>query len=172
MNNSHDENNYLAYTRNISIIAKKVFTFRPMAYASEVGESGRPLLNKNIIRFAYGLSWTYVFADTGFKTYEVKHLGPNAMKWKAFDTGIWHTFASMLLPAATIHTIVKYSSIGLNHVIKNNTQFVRFGRFAPSIIGLISIPFIIHPIDHAVDMAMDYGLRPYYFKYFEENIEK
>jgi fission process protein 1 len=146
--------NYPAYLRFIASLIKKISSQRPLAYASEVGEASRPLVNKWVVRSAYGLSFAYVFADIGIKTYEVKNKGKDAMKWKALDLGIWHTFASMFVPAVTIHTIVKVSSNNLKKFPSVLTRLPRFGKFIPSIIGLLSIPLIIHPIDHATDFVI------------------
>jgi len=36
-----------------------------------------------------------------------------------------------------------------------------FGKWSPTIISLLSIPLIIHPIDHFCDNAMDKTYRKY-----------
>lgn len=72
----------------LDIWLKKGASIRPLAYASEVREASRPLVNKWVARGAYGLSFAYVFVDIGVKTYEVKNNGREAMKWKALDLGI------------------------------------------------------------------------------------
>lgn len=155
-----DDDNYLAYSRNVANILKNTFTYRPMAYASEVGESLRPVTKQFIVRGAYALSFGYVFTDIGIKTHAMKHLGNDAMVKNAIDLTIWHGLASMAIPAFTIHTIVKYSSVGLKHFPK--VYGTKYGKFLPSILGLVSIPFIIHPIDHMTDYAMDNTIRKYY----------
>jgi hypothetical protein len=45
------------------------------------------------------------------------------------------------------------------------TRLPRFGKFIPSIIGLLSIPLIIHPIDHATDFVMDNTIRGRLYPY-------
>lgn len=132
---------------------------RPLAYASEMGESVRPLVPPFFVRFLYGVSWGYVILDTAVKTYSVKDQGREIMSYYAMDTSIWHTFASMALPAFTIHSIVKYSGKLLKNFVN---PLSRFGRFGPTIIGMSSIPFIIHPLDHFTDWAMDNSLRKLY----------
>jgi hypothetical protein len=46
----------------------------------------------------------------------------------------------------------------LQQAAVRNATVVRWG---PTVIGLTAIPFIIKPIDHAVDSLMDWGVRPY-----------
>ena len=133
---------------------------RPLAYASEVGESFRPLVNVYLVRFLYTVSWGYVFLDTLSKTYVVKDQGRSKMLWYSMDTLVWHCFASMLLPAATIHSAVKYSGKLLYKFIDPKAS--KFARFGPTCFGLAIIPFIIHPLDHFTDFAMDNSLRKTY----------
>jgi fission process protein 1 len=133
---------------------------RPLAYASELGESMRPVINKNFVRFLYGVSWGYVILDTGIKTYSVKQHGNEAMIYSCLDTSIFHTFASMALPAFTIHSIVKYS---LKFLKKTIGEKSRLTKFLPVALGLTSIPFIIHPLDHGTEWVMDKTIRSFYY---------
>jgi fission process protein 1 len=132
---------------------------RPLAYASEMGESVRPLVPVALVRLLYGVSWGYVILDTSLKTYSVKDQPTNIMTTYAMDTAIWHTFASMALPAFTIHSIVKYSGKILQKFVNPASKI---GRFGPTFFGMASIPFIIHPLDHFTDWAMDNSLRKIY----------
>ncbi len=132
---------------------------RPLAYASEVGESVRPITNPAFVRFLYGLSWGYVFIDTGVKTYAMKKHGNEAMAFCCLDTSIFHTFASMALPAFTIHSIVKYSGKFFKKTIGAESKF---SKWLPVALGLGSIPFIIHPLDHFCEWAMDKTIRKSY----------
>jgi len=163
MNKNENNGQYLAYFRNIGSVLRNLFvtSARPLAYTSEVGESFRPLIPNWSVRTLYGISIGYVLVDTGIKTYDVKHLGQKQMIIKGGDTLLWHTFASMILPAVTIHTIVKSSSTVLTRFNTLN-RFPKVGKFLPTIIGLGSIPFIIHPLDHITDFVMDKTIRPLY----------
>ena len=38
----------------------------------------------------------------------------------------------------------------------------KLGKAIPSLIGIASIPFIIHPIDNGTDYNLDKFVRPYY----------
>lgn len=151
----------LAYTSRVAAIMKTISQFtkiRPMAYASEVGESFRPLFPLWTVRTLYGVSWAYVILDTAVKTYEAKDLGKESMMYTAVDMSIFHSVASMALPAFTIHTIVHQSS----KIIQKTRAVEKLKRFGPVGLGLASIPFIIQPIDHGVEWIMDNTIRKYY----------
>lgn len=155
-----EENRIMAYGSRFGRVMKMMNsimnTGRPLAYASELGESARPLVPSWVVRSLYGISWGYVIMDTVVKTYSVKDQGKEKMSYYALDQVIWHSFASMMLPSITIHTIVKYSGKMINKMVKPNT-FV--GRYGATILGLSSIPFIIHPFDRLTDYLMDKSYR-------------
>ena len=84
------------------------------------------------------------------------------------DTLIWQSFASVIIPGKVIHMIVKWNTKLVNHFQSprfSNTAYQRVfmnptnARFFPVAMGLLSIPFIIKPIDHSVEWCMNYGLR-------------
>jgi fission process protein 1 len=157
---------------------------RPLAYASEVGESFRPIVPRWLVNSAYGISIGYVFADTLIHTYNVRQIlkksnntsNDNHNKQIAInfaDKAIWHTFASMVLPAVSIHSIVKYSGICLKHEMDHMQMFksanvesvariAKYSRWGSVFIGLTAIPFIIHPLDHLTDLTMDRTIRRLY----------
>ena len=157
------ENRSLVYGSRIARVMRTMNNVmigsRPLAYASELGESVRPLVPKFLVKSLYGISWAYVILDTIAKTYSVRDQGREKMAVYAMDLAIWHSLASMALPAFTIHSIVKYSG----KVIKKcSDPASKFGKFGPTIIGLCSIPFIIHPLDHVTDFSMNNTLRKFY----------
>lgn len=155
---------YARFSKNLFIASG-----RPLAYASEVGESLRPVTPGFFVKSMYGLSIGYVLFDTAIKTIEQPK---NKRMITCSDTLIFHTFASMLLPAVIIHKIVAYSGKALNHPsIDKSKIFSRmmspsnlstFKRFTPVALGLLSIPFIIHPIDHGTEYVMDRTVRKLY----------
>ena len=51
---------------------------------------------------------------------------------------VFQSIASMLLPSAIIHSVVKYSDKGLGAVLKNSKVRV----VAPSVLGLLCIPLM------------------------------
>lgn len=153
---------------------------RPTAYASEVGESFRPVVKSWMVNTAYALSIGYVCADTGFHTYNVHNelkkqnlSNDQIIKQTAInfcDKAVWHTFASMVLPAVTVHAVVKYSGKTLNYgfnrssymTTKHITSIGKYSRIGSVFMGLISIPIIIHPLDHLTDYLMDNTIRKFY----------
>ncbi|AYV75601.1 MAG: mitochondrial fission process protein 1 [Terrestrivirus sp.] len=153
---------------------------RPAAYTSEVGEAFRPLVHVGIVNTAYAISILYVIADTVVHTMSINQKLQNDKKFEhlsndqkntntivnCVDKAVWHTFASMIFPAASVHTIVKFSGKGYLYGMKkmlpqvlNAIKYTRVGSVAT---GLLAIPFIIHPLDHLTDYAMDNSMRKLY----------
>ncbi|KAF3922793.1 hypothetical protein AA313_de0206184 [Arthrobotrys entomopaga] len=73
---------------------------------------------------------------------------------------IFQSVASMLFPAVTIHSVVRYSGIAMKNV-KN----VRLRTWGPIGLGLAvvpALPFIFdHPVEHAVDWVFEKGIEAY-----------
>jgi len=162
-NKTNQENNYVPYLSLLLRSSRVIANQRFLAYASEVGESFRPNIHRNIVRGSYALSLGYVASDVFVKSHDTYKTTHDSKKTaiETTDSIIWHSFASMILPAVTIHSIVKYTGKFIN---KANLlrSFPRFRGWLPTLIGLSSIPFIIHPLDHATDFAMDNTVRRLY----------
>ena len=125
---------------------------RLLGYTNEVGESFRYIV-PGFVKPRYGISFAYVSADTRDKY--VKKLAVS--DWKAavktgVDCFIWQTLASVLVPGWVIHRIVA-TTVWAKKSMKL-TPMVH--KWIPTFMGLGSIPFIIHPIDHGVDTFMIY----------------
>lgn len=129
---------------------------RPLAYASEIGESFRKVF-PNLVKPMYALSIGYVIGDISVKSYLVKHKDREYRKWYALDLTLWHLFASLILPALTINRWVHYTTKLLG---KTNLS-TRAVSLLPTISALCLIPFIIHPLDHFTDWLMDNSFRRY-----------
>ncbi len=136
-------------------------TLRPTAYASEIGEALRRVTPLWFVNSMYGASILYVLVDTGVSTVSAYKNNPKQLVSNrkhativCADQIVWHSFASMVLPAVTIHTIVKYAGKLL--------RGTRYASVLPAAIGLASIPFIIHPLDNSVTLVMDKIVRPFY----------
>eukprot|EP01080_Neovahlkampfia_damariscottae_P009769 gene9769-2096_t len=154
-----DEIRPLAYTSRVAAVMrtmpKLLQTSRGVAYASELGESFRPVASPLIIKGLYGVSWAYVLTDITVQSYHAHDHGKEAMFYTALDQTIFHSFASMMIPAAIIHQVVHHSA----------PLFLKAGlksKFAPIILGLSTIPLIIHPIDHGFEWLLDQSLRKVY----------
>jgi len=137
---------------------------RYLGYANEVGESFGPLYPK-FVRPSYGIAFAYVGADTLYKTYLAKQRGESAESIFRIGTDVllWQTFASVLIPGKVINlvtaTAVKVFQADVPAIKKLPVQ-VR--TWSPTLIGLATIPFIIHPIDNLVDHVFDRTLRKWW----------
>lgn len=131
-----------------------------LGYSNELGESFRPLIDKKLVHASYGLAIAYVFCDTYDKTVKTFKSSGGDVK-KAVITGgdvvIWQMLASVAIPGFTINRVCWAVGKG----IKAAKFKHKFGKWIPTIVGLASIPFIIHPIDGAVDSLMDNTYRKY-----------
>lgn len=72
---------------------------------------------------------------------------------------IWQMLASVAIPGFTINRICWASKkvLKMSSLAKGSPLV----KFTPTLIGLASIPFIIHPIDRGVDLLMDETYRKY-----------
>ena len=167
-----------------SLETKNIFRdsyFRYMGYANEVGESFRYQFPK-LVRPSYILAFGYCAADAvsaGLKVQEnfAKHSPSNeagktndggvwinkkqsAILYSTFDTLLWQCLASVMIPGAAINTIVKASRF----VVSRNKMLLpkSVSKWLPTGFGLGSIPFIIHPIDSAVDYILDKSTRRWF----------
>jgi mitochondrial fission process protein 1 len=167
---------------------------RYAGYANEVGESFRYQLPRFVLP-SYVIAFSYCLGDafcTGYRSYfnDVplinhrnqsivnKHstLGTerrNQALYQALDALAWQTAASVVLPGAVIHIIVKLtramvisaasSSMVAGAVNSTSTKGPALVReWTPTLAGLASLPWIISPIDHSVDFAMDHTTRKWF----------
>lgn len=137
---------------------------RYLGYTNEVGESFRHILPRFVLP-SYGISFCYAFGDAFDKARRANQLYSdkgNGLRRAnvlsaGLDTMLWQTLASVLIPGLTINKIVKMAKLGVKSV-PNTPAMLR--TWSPTIVGLAAIPFIIHPIDHFVDFALDNTTRP------------
>lgn len=147
-------------------VEKDIFRDSPLrllGYANEVGESFRSLIHVKWVNLSYGIASAYVVADTidkSQKTYKIPC--DNAQQRRrnvmvaAADTLVWQSFASVIIPGFTINRICAASLL----ILKKTTKLPSTTRkWITTAIGLSSIPFIVKPIDHMVDYAMDRTFR-------------
>jgi fission process protein 1 len=75
------------------------------------------------------------------------------------DAFLWQSMASVLIPGKVIHLIASSCSYGMS--LKGAQRIVpnKLRIWIPTIVGLSSIPLIVHPIDHGVDQLMDNTFR-------------
>ncbi|EDV95412.1 mitochondrial fission process protein 1 [Drosophila grimshawi] len=124
---------------------------RYMGYSNEVGEAFRPLVPKSIVAASYGMAIGYVCTDTFDKSLRQRMAGATdrEVALVGADVFTWQMFASVIIPGLTINRITAASRM----LLRNSPGFVL--KTVPTIIGLASIPLIVHPIDKLVDHLMD-----------------
>uniref|UniRef100_A0A7S2MFK8 Mitochondrial fission process protein 1 n=1 Tax=Helicotheca tamesis TaxID=374047 RepID=A0A7S2MFK8_9STRA len=142
---------------------------RYMGYANEIGESFRYQFPKFVVP-SYILAFGYCGMDALSAGYRVWKQPPKSFNngtslssskeaqiaIATFDTLLWQSLASVMIPGATINLLVKASRLTVSRTIILPTML---SKWAPTGVGLGSIPFIVHPIDTAVDYALDNSVR-------------
>ena len=149
---------------------------RYLGYANEVGESFRYQFPR-FVAPSYVVSFGYCLADaatSGKKAYDYarsEHNTNNAATNNSVvdnaaiidslvsttDTLLWQSLASVAIPGFAINRIVKASRFAL---AKSPVVVpIAVATWLPTVVGLGSIPWIIHPIDEFVDAAMDNTFR-------------
>lgn len=143
---------YAAYGSRIktALLAASRYT----AYTSDIGESFRPIAHPYLVRIGYGVSWAYIIGDVGYETYRAKYHPSVAQTedWKVLGAkrAVFQTLASMLLPAFTIHSVVKYTGKALKN---NSNKTLR--TWAPITVGLAIVPGLPFIFDEPVEKAVD-----------------
>jgi len=157
---------------------------RYAGYANEVGESFKNLISRSSYKMSYAIAICYVLADAtdkGLKAennysaiaaeqaatkdplaggQQSKNSNVEAMK-ASVDTLIWQGLASVIIPGFTINRIVWASKKVLeSDTIPKIPSSAK--KWAPTIIGLSFIPFIVHPIDEGVTRLLDMTIRQFY----------
>ncbi|XP_019871831.1 mitochondrial fission process protein 1 [Aethina tumida] len=135
---------------------------RYLGYANEVGEAFRGWIGSKWVNATYGVATLYVLADTidkSINSYETNKNERNHIKkvtYTTIDTLLWQFLASVIIPGATINRVCAVSNYLLKRVEKlpKNTR-----KYTVTTIGLVTIPFIIKPIDNLVDNLMDATIR-------------
>jgi mitochondrial fission process protein 1 len=156
---------YIAYARSSLIpfgktmINSEKSIARYLAYSSDVGESFRPIVNKNIVRSFYALSWGYVAQDVynyGFNSYDQGKRDCELYK-DVSKRILYQSFASMILPAFTIHQTVHYTGKLFLHA-KNNNIIKNFNviRWGPTCMGMCVVPFLPYMFDEPVEKILHY----------------
>jgi len=125
---------------------------RYAGYANEVGESFKPLIPRAAYLGSYGVASTYVLADAADKT-----LAPGGSKVAGLDVLLWQALASVIIPGFVVNRWV--SLLGRGVARWGPTAGSVVAKWTPTVGGMAIIPFIIHPIDSAVDVLMDRTVR-------------
>ncbi|KAI8903695.1 mitochondrial 18 KDa protein-domain-containing protein [Powellomyces hirtus] len=142
---------YAARFRTLAITGS-----RYLAYTSDVGEAFRPVVNRNLVTAAYGISFAYVGFDVAFEGYKARQRGADALETTRVvaERGLFQGLASLLFPALTIHTVVDLTGKALKN--KPKTPVV---RWTPTVAGLLVVPFLPimfdHPLEHIIAKTFD-----------------
>ena len=128
------------------------------------------------VPLSYAIAITYVCADTldkGKKSYKTTaaeapgrdDLAKLASILLSLDCFTWQMFASVIIPGYTIHTLVDIATAAIQNFIVpqldswDPAQIELLIKSGPTFLGLATIPFIVHPIDGAVDAIFDNSIR-------------
>ncbi|ODV87286.1 hypothetical protein CANARDRAFT_174359 [[Candida] arabinofermentans NRRL YB-2248] len=173
---------YSAYANRFRTIL--LASHRYVAYTSDIGESFRPVAHPALVKFGYAVSWGYILGDVSFETWKAKmkqegRYYPGLMPWNekpdsnpiavaAYDQmdwrimglkrGLFQSIASMGLPAFTIHSAVRYSSVAFK-----NSSSKALKTYGPVAVGLGIVPLLPYVFDEPVEFIMD--------KIFDEGYE-
>ncbi|XP_062446137.1 mitochondrial fission process protein 1 isoform X2 [Rhea pennata] len=138
---------------------------RYLGYANEVGESFRAIVPASLVWASYGVATAYVTADAVDKgkraaAAHTHDSGKTARVGVAVaDTFVWQGLASVAIPGFTINRICAASL----HLLGSLTRWpLPVRKWTTTALGLATIPFIIKPIDRAVDFLMDSSIRKLY----------
>ena len=179
---TNDDNNFVLHTPAEFDEAARYNIFRDsplryMGYCNEIGESFRYQFPRFVVP-SYILSFGYVGADaltTGYREYCSEDTSKNNNKetktsreYRAgiatFDTLLWQSLASVMIPGLAINVIVRASRFAVAR--SPLTLPALASKWLPTATGIGSIPLIIHPIDSFVDLTLDNSTR----RWLAENI--
>jgi fission process protein 1 len=157
---------------------------RYAGYANEVGESFKNLIPRASYKMSYAVAICYVLADATDKGLKAENnysaiaaeqgatkgslgegnQGKNSsieVVKASVDTLIWQSLASVIIPGFTINRIVWASKKLMDSEVLTKIPGSA-KKWAPTIIGLSFIPFIVHPIDEGVTRLLDMTIRQFY----------
>ena len=176
----NDDDNFVLHTPAEFDEAARYNIFRDsplryMGYCNEIGESFRYQFPRFVVP-SYILSFGYVGADaltTGYREYCSEDTSKNnnnnnnnketktSREYRAgiatFDTLLWQSLASVLIPGLAINVIVRASRFAVAR--SPLTLPTLASKWLPTAAGIGSIPLIIHPIDSFVDFTLDNSTR-------------
>ncbi|XP_058805272.1 mitochondrial fission process protein 1-like isoform X1 [Phymastichus coffea] len=129
---------------------------RYLGYTNEVGEAFRSIVPKSVVWSSYVAACGYVFADTIHKGIHVYNEDNSSNKIKQLllstsDTLLWQGFASVIIPGITINRLCAT----VRYIQKKSNKAMLRSPWISTMIGLASIPLIIHPIDLLVENSMN-----------------
>ena len=135
---------------------------RYLGYANETGESFKFIFPK-LLRPSYTLAYGYCLSDALYKSlhfyFDHGQVFSSGLVKTFADAMIFQCFASVLIPGNIIAFFVENTEKKLHSMKKVDPRLV---KWLPVFVGMITIPFIIHPIDFSVDFIMNHTIRVLY----------
>ncbi len=137
-------------------VRKALVRMRLTAFTSEVGESFRPIIRRWLVLGSYGVSWLYVFTDIaiqGFEAADNTAASACSIRRRIVRASIFHTIATMLVPAVTVHTVVQVGTA----LIKKLAGLPAWFSWMPTAVGIGIIPLLVlldRPFEHLLDKLM------------------
>ena len=135
---------------------------RYMGYANECGEAFAAWLPPFGVPATYGVAAVYVLADTFDKAIKAnKEKGMKEGVIVGLDTVTWQMLASVFWPGSFIRIMVNATNLLVSKLPADLSLDVggldaeTIEKALPTAIGLMTIPFIVKPIDKTIDWAME-----------------
>ena len=135
---------------------------RYMGYANECGEAFAAWLPPFGVPATYGVAAVYVLADTFDKAIKAnKEKGMKEGVIVGLDTVTWQMLASVFWPGSFIRVMVNATNLLVSKLPADLSLDVggldaeTIDKALPTAIGLMTIPFIVKPIDKTIDWAME-----------------
>ena len=150
---NQEPSSHLQHKSLVSFARRLLTDYRLVAFTSEFGESLRPLIDRWKVNATYGVSWLYVLIDVIVRTIEARLAGSGTARTlrSAIQASVFHTIATMAIPAIIIHSVVHHST-HLLHALKLGESAI--AGWGPTALGLILIPAM--PLfDPPVEVAVE-----------------
>jgi fission process protein 1 len=135
---------------------------RYMGYANECGEAFAAWLPPFGVPATYGVAAVYVLADTFDKAIKAnKEKGVKEGVIVGLDTVTWQMLASVFWPGSFIRVTVNATNLLVSKLPADlsldigGLDAATIEKALPTAIGLMTIPFIVKPIDKTIDWAME-----------------
>ena len=135
---------------------------RYMGYANECGEAFAAWLPPFGVPATYGVAAVYVLADTFDKAIKAnREKGMKEGVIVGLDTVTWQMLASVFWPGSFIRVMVNATNLLVSKLPADLSLDVggldaeTIEKALPTAIGLMTIPFIVKPIDKTIDWAME-----------------
>ena len=135
---------------------------RYMGYANECGEAFAAWLPPFGVPATYGVAAVYVLADTFDKAIKAnKEKGMKEGVIVGLDTVTWQMLASVFWPGSFIRIVVNATNLLVSKLSADLSLDVggldaeTTEKALPTSIGLMTIPFVVKPIDKTIDWAME-----------------